>query len=271
MSDSPLGRLPTELTIAIAAHLDPRSLVFFKSVRYLFHSVFLFSLSFAWADFYLYIYIYRVKTCKVLRDVVRQTPCLQYTLALAAHGLCDGPPSPVTVADRLELVEAYEEAWRTFSWSKHLTLDLPFPHEAPYVSGGTLVLPVGEIRDAVRSFIVQPIPSPLRGVPERPRWRIDLDFVVMCFVIDATQDVLAVVPTRRHDSDITTLVSSLLLSSAYILTMGFVIVHAAYSCVRYPPANHIPSLSTRESFVWRLPNTLRWETANTRYAATFSA
>jgi hypothetical protein len=125
-------------------------------------------------------------------------------LALAARGLCDGPPSSVTVADRLELVEAYEEAWRTFSWSKHLTLDLPFPHEAPYVSGGTLVLPIGEIRDAVRSFVVQSIPSLLRGVPERPRWRIDFNFVIMCFVIDATQDVLAVVPTRRHDSDITT-------------------------------------------------------------------
>jgi hypothetical protein len=52
---------------------------------------------------------------------------LQYALALADHGICDGPPSPVTVVNRLELVEAYEEAWRTFSWSEHLTLDIPPP------------------------------------------------------------------------------------------------------------------------------------------------
>jgi len=72
--------LPTELIIAIATLLDAYSLVYFKS------------------------------TCKVLRDIVTRTPSLQYALALAEHGLCNGPPSPVTVVNRLKLVEAYEEA-----------------------------------------------------------------------------------------------------------------------------------------------------------------
>jgi len=31
------------------------------------------------------------------------------------------------VLSRLELVEAYEEAWRKFSWSEHLTLRSPLP------------------------------------------------------------------------------------------------------------------------------------------------
>jgi len=137
---------------------------------------------------------------------------LQYSLALAEHGLCDGPPSPVTIVNRLELVEAYEEAWRTFSWSKHLTLDLPPPHQAPYVSGGTLVLPIYDIGGVVRSFVVQSIPSPLRGVPERHS-RIDFDFVVRCFIVDGTQDLLAVVP--RHDGAPMRFVSSLSLSCAY--------------------------------------------------------
>lgn len=103
----------------------------------------------------------------------------------------------MSAASRLELVESYEEAWRTFSWSRHLTLDLPPPHEAPYVSGGFLVMPVreGDVEGAIRSFLVQSIPSPLRGVPERG-WQIDFDFVIKCFVIDATQDVLAVIPVR---------------------------------------------------------------------------
>jgi hypothetical protein len=142
---------------------------------------------------------------------VTRTSSLQYALALAEHGLCDGPPSPVTVVNRLELVETYEEAWRTFSWSEHLTLDLPPPHQAPYVSGGTLVQPIYDIGGGVRSFDVQSIPSPLRGVPE---WhsRIDFDFVVDCFIIDGTQDLLAVVPGH---GDAMTFVSSLSLSCAY--------------------------------------------------------
>jgi len=180
---------------------------------------------------------------------------LQYALALAEHGLCDGPPSPVTVVNRLKLVEAYEEAWRTFSWSEHLTLDLPPPYYAPYVSGGTLVLPIHEI-GAVRSFVVQSIPSPLRGIPER-HWRIDFDFVVDCFIIDGTQDLLAVVP--RHDGAMM-FVSSLSLSCAYTHES----CRVAYLCVRFPLAGHTPSLPMGESFIWKLPNTLLRDVANTR-------
>jgi hypothetical protein len=101
------------------------------------------------------------------------------------------------VASRLERVKAYDEAWRTFSWSEHLILELPYPHEAPYVSGDTLVLPVHKMRGVIRSFIMQSIPSPLRGVSGR-QWRINFDFFVDPFVIDATQDLLVAVP--RHDS-----------------------------------------------------------------------
>ena len=174
---------------------------------------------------------------------------MQYALALAEHGLCDGPPSPVTVVSRLKLVEAYEEAWRTFSWSEHLTLDLPNPLRAPYVSGGTLVLPIYEIDRAVGSFVVQSIPSPLRGVPER-HWRIDFDFFVCCAIIDGTQDLLAVVP-RYNDNDAPMMfVSSLSLSCAYTYES----CRVAYLCVRSPLVGHTPSLPMGESFVWKLPN-----------------
>ena len=46
----------------------------------------------------------------------------------------------------------------------------------------------------VKLFVVHSIPSPLRGIPGR-RWQIELGFFVDPFVIDATQDLLAVVPT----------------------------------------------------------------------------
>jgi len=110
-------------------------------------------------------------------------------------------------------VKAYNEAWRTFSWSEHLILELPYPHEAPYVSGDTLVLPIHEMRGMIRSFIMQTIPSPLRGVSGR-QWQIDFDFFVEPFVIDATQDLLVAVP--RHDSE--KLVSSLPFRHVRLLT-----------------------------------------------------
>lgn len=162
-------------------------------------------------------------------------------------------------------MEAYAEAWRTFSWSKHLTLDLP-PHKGQYISGGTLVLPIYEIGGAVRSFLMQTIPSPLRGVPER-RWRIDLDVNVMYFVSDATQDLLAVVP--MHGSTTTFMCSSsLCVHRVYMFTM---IYRAAYLCSRCRPVSHTPLPPIGESFIRKLPNTLFRGIANTKYAVTFSA
>src|SRR5258708_378390 len=160
------------------------------------------------------------QTCSALRNLVTQTPALKYVLALATRGLCDGPPSPVTPASRLELVKAYDEAWRTFSWSRHLTLDLPYPHQAPYVSGDTLVLPVHdpEMKGVIRSFIMQSIPSPLRGVPGR-QWRIDFDFFVKLFVMDATQDLLVVLP--RHDTKKSVSSLSIRLPHVYRLTRSY--------------------------------------------------
>jgi hypothetical protein len=155
------------------------------------------------------------QACKVLRDVVANDIGLQYALALAARGLCDGPPSAVTVTSRFQLLKAHEEAWRTFSWSKHLALDLPYSPIAPCVSGGTLVLPVYHGRTGVRSFVVQSIPSPLRGVPDR-HWQMELDFFVGPFIVDAAQDLLAVVPTHDVKRSVNSFTVSLSLLSLHI-------------------------------------------------------
>jgi len=131
---------------------------------------------------------------------------------------------------------------------------------APDVSGRAPILPIHEVWGGdFRSFVVQSIPSPLRGVPER-HWWIDFDLVVLCFITDATQDLSAVVP--RHAS--TTLVRPFCLSCAYTHQL----YHAAYLCARCQLVSPRPM---EESFVWRFPNTLQREIANTRFAATFSA
>jgi hypothetical protein len=160
---------------------------------------------------------------------------------------------------RFESLRAHEEAWHTFSWSEHLALDIPYPHTAPCVSGGTVVVPVYE-RRGVRSFLVQTIPSPLRGVPNR-RWEIELDFFVQPFILDATQDLLAVVP--EHDAN--RLVGFFTISPylfTYLLTR--VNYPAACSCAHYLQVSHTPSLPMRGFFVWRSPDTFLWEIVSVR-------
>jgi hypothetical protein len=162
-------------------------------------------------------------------------------------------------------VEAYEEAWRTFSWSEHLTLEFSVPSEAPYVSGGTVILPIyNGFEEGLRTLVVQSIPSPLRGIPGR-RWQIDFDFFVKHFTIDATQDLLVVAP--RHDTS--TLMSSFFLSRAYTHDVFF--YHAAYLCAHCRPVGRMPFLPMREFSVWELLTTLRRAIANTRHVATFWA
>ena len=162
-------------------------------------------------------------------------------LALAARGLSDGPPSAVAVARRLELVERYDEAWRTLSWSEHLTLDVPYPHLAPRVSGGSLVLPIrhNDSEELVRSFIVQSIPSPLRGVPGQ-HWRVNFDFSVKTFVIDATQDLLAIVPLDDPQKSLRCL---------YLLHIYLRGSFAACECALCRQVSHIHFPPTVESFV----------------------
>ena len=138
-------------------------------------------------------------------------------------------------------------------------LELPYPHQAPYVSGDTLVLPVHEVRGMIRSFIVQSIPSPLRGVSGR-QWRIDFDFFVEPFVIDATQDLLVGVP--RHDSKRSV---SLFTFSSCASAHGS---HrrVVYSSLRSLLVNHTPFQPTRVSFTWspQAHGALLWGIANTK-------
>jgi hypothetical protein len=133
-------------------------------------------------------------------------------------------------------------------------LELPYPHQAPYVSGDTLVLPVHKMNGVIRSFIMQSIPSPLRGVSGR-QWRIDFDFFVDPFVIDATQDLLVAVP--RHDN--TRLVSSFTFSSWASAHGSHLIV---YFYLRSLLVNHTRFQPTGVSFIWSLHDALLWGIAN---------
>ena len=111
------------------------------------------------------------------------------------------------------------------------------------------------MRGVIRSFIMQSIPSSLRGVSGR-QWRIDLDFFVEPFVIDATQDLLVGVP--RHDSK--ELVFSLPFPRLHLLGSRRI----EYFCLRFLLVNRTPFQPTRVYFVWNLRDAILWATANTK-------
>lgn len=118
----------------------------------------------------------QIQACKAFRDIVSQSTSLQYALR-TGHVMVR---RHVTVLSWLELVEAYLEAWRTFSCFVERVphVELPSLLKSPVLLWQSFIPPIYEFGGEVRSFVVQFISSSLSGIPER-HWRIALDFVVL--------------------------------------------------------------------------------------------
>jgi hypothetical protein len=58
-----------------------------------------------------------LSTCRNLNNVITQSTLLQYTMALECHGLTNNPDRNclLSLAERLRLLRAREEAWRWFN------------------------------------------------------------------------------------------------------------------------------------------------------------
>jgi hypothetical protein len=92
-------------------------------------------------------------------------------------------------------LDAYNEARRGLAWSAYDRIDIPATNAMPQFSDG---LVVASSRDK-RSLIVHRLPSKLRGLEAR-RWTLAFDFTIAHFALDASQDLLAIVPVRASTS-----------------------------------------------------------------------
>jgi hypothetical protein len=127
---------------------------------------------------------------------------LQYHIRLAASGMCDGPGmshangDPVSTADRIAALDAYNTARRDLAWSAYDKIDIPASSATmPQFSDG---LVVSSSRDK-RSLTVHRLPSQLRGLEARS-WTLAFDFPIAHFALDASQDLLVLVPVRATTS-----------------------------------------------------------------------
>ncbi|KAN0135348.1 hypothetical protein V8E53_006913 [Lactarius tabidus] len=127
-------------------------------------------------------------TSRRLHTIIDGSLLLQYHICLAASGMRDGPLSNATTAERMAALRDYTDAWRDLSWSAYDKIDIP-SHMMPQFSDGVVVY----LSEDRRALTVLQLPSKLRRLAAH-RWTLTFDYVVARFVIDAAQDLLALVP-----------------------------------------------------------------------------
>jgi hypothetical protein len=104
----------------------------------------------------------------------------------------------LSTAERMAALDAYNEARRELAWSAYDTIDVPAAASSammPQFSDGLVVCPA---RDR-RALTVHRLPSKLRALEAR-RWTLAFDFAIAQFALDASQDLLALVPVRDTPS-----------------------------------------------------------------------
>jgi hypothetical protein len=112
---------------------------------------------------------------------------IQYKIELAVAGMEDGPPSKVGLADRLKILKEHQSSWHNLTWkSDHLITEFRYQWDC---LGGVLANVPDEPR---RSLVIRQLPSVIRGI-ERTDWRVDMNFRVLEFTFDPSQDLLAVI------------------------------------------------------------------------------
>ncbi|KAI0056407.1 hypothetical protein BV25DRAFT_1903251 [Artomyces pyxidatus] len=134
------------------------------------------------------------ETCHRVRRVVLDSVSLEYKIELGACGMVDGARGKDTpnVAGRLKRLRLHTEAWRSLAWTECTRL----PHlrgksVRPYaVVGSSIVFPMMVMRAHISKFLIQQIPSMLRGADEKHS-ELAVEADVRQIHIDHSQDFYA--------------------------------------------------------------------------------
>ncbi|KAI6011043.1 hypothetical protein BKA83DRAFT_4397458 [Pisolithus microcarpus] len=74
--------------------------------------------------------------CHRFKDIIQASMELQYRIELAADGMVDGPPSSLTVRERLTRLRELRQSWATLQWSSKISVPMPGPCHAYELVGG---------------------------------------------------------------------------------------------------------------------------------------
>ncbi|KAI9443021.1 hypothetical protein H4582DRAFT_1922057 [Lactarius indigo] len=130
------------------------------------------------------------QVCRCMADIIRGSALLQYHIELGRCDMNDGPLSTLSIPERRERLQAYDDAWRSLRWSACVNvLNIP-NHEYNEMSiapGGILIF----ISGRESKIIVVQIPSNLRGIPMR-QWELKLSSVPRECALDPSEDILVI-------------------------------------------------------------------------------
>ena len=76
------------------------------------------------------------QACKVLHHIVATSLPVRYTIALAIRGMRAGRNESISMAERLEMLKRYEEAW--FRGGREETFRITLPEPVPLINHGNL-------------------------------------------------------------------------------------------------------------------------------------
>ncbi|KZV92671.1 hypothetical protein EXIGLDRAFT_718121 [Exidia glandulosa HHB12029] len=149
-------------------------------------------------------------TCRRFASLVRSTLALQYVIELEAAGLCDGPPGPLTTAQRMQLVLQRQSMWRTLKWTRKDVVPYETENCLTYeLYGRVFGQGKGDKGGATTKYItMSELPSSYLEAPRRyiideeqlgiPVWDFTMDPVQDLLVLIEQNDDAAAVPWRVH-------------------------------------------------------------------------
>ncbi|KAI6018218.1 hypothetical protein BKA83DRAFT_4320174 [Pisolithus microcarpus] len=76
--------------------------------------------------------------CHRFKGIIQASMELQYWIELAADGMVDGPPSSLTVRERLTRLRELRQSWATLQWSSKISVPMSGPFNSLVLVGGVL-------------------------------------------------------------------------------------------------------------------------------------
>ncbi|KAH7907612.1 hypothetical protein BJ138DRAFT_1159727 [Hygrophoropsis aurantiaca] len=139
--------------------------------------------------------------CHQFKDVIDHCVELQYHIELCLDGMTDGPPGPISPAERLQRLRDLRHAWSALEWRKSLLIPMPGACMAYELVGGVFAK-VNAISGGRGSQQFRAVWLPSADQLEQSLIRDDLAIPTRDFAIDPSQDLIALVEAEDRNGDI---------------------------------------------------------------------
>lgn len=131
---------------------------------------------------------------KQLRDIVQNSPLIQYGIECYVAGINDNPQARTPYPDRLDLLRQRASRWQSLTPINTINIHIPFNATGVYdLVGGNIILGVGDNVDGTYAFM--PLPPVGDTSAQVPDWKFfSMGETLIDFGLSAHEsDLIAVV------------------------------------------------------------------------------